>query len=106
MCFTKGTSGIQVERLVSLRSFIVNVLDVTAWRTGEKFAPCVYSSLKIYKDFGRIKEPQKSNFSSITAHSSPADCKVCFISVNAAQLKTCCRTQHLWTIPPAFSLLL
>lgn len=104
---TKGTSGIQVEWLVPLRSFIVNVLDdVAAGRTGEKFAPRVYSSLKIYEDFGRIKEPPKSNFSSIKAHSSQADCKVCFISVNAAQLKTCCRTQHLWTTPPAFSLLL
>lgn len=42
MCLTKGTSGIRVERLVSLRSFIVNVLDdVAAGRTGEKFALCV-----------------------------------------------------------------
>lgn len=105
-CLSKGTSGIQVEWLVSFRSFIVNVLDVATRRTGQKFAPCVYSSLKIYKDFVRIKEPPKSNFSSIMAHSSLADCKVCFISVNAAQLKRCCRTQHLWTIPPAFSLLL
>lgn len=97
---------IQVEQLIfAYIYFLVNWLYVAAGRTS-KFAACVYCFLKIHKSFCHIKETLNSNFSSITAHSSQADCNVYFISANPPQLKTCCGTLHLWNIPAALSLLL